>query len=279
MPPVAAARASLLLLGALALTACSSGQRSARPPSTDRPAAAAQRPKPHPKPRIVHPHNRAVPILLYHVIGAAPAGAPFPELYVSRSDFAAQLRWLHRHRYTAVTLSRVYDYWRHGYVLPARPIVLTFDDGYRGDFTNALPRLRRYRWPGVLNLAVPNVLDRKLTLPQLRALIGAGWEIDAHTLTHPDLTTLDGGELRRQVAGSRQWIRRRLRVPVEFFCYPSGRYDTGVIAAVRAAGFRGATGTQPGYANPADGFFSLDRIRIDARDGVSGLAAKLRWFR
>jgi peptidoglycan/xylan/chitin deacetylase (PgdA/CDA1 family) len=228
---------------------------------------------------MVHPHNRPVPILLYHVVGTAPADAPFPELYVGRADFAAQLRWLRRHGYTAVSLRRVFDYWRRGYALPPRPVVLTFDDGYHEDFTNVRPLLVRYRWPGVLNLAVQNVLDGKLTLPQLRALVRVGWEIDAHTLTHPDLTTLDRAELRRQVAGSRRWIRRRLGVPVDFFCYPSGRHDGAVLAAVRSAGFVGATATEPGYASPADGMYALDRIRIDGSDGVGGFVAKLEGFR
>jgi peptidoglycan/xylan/chitin deacetylase (PgdA/CDA1 family) len=267
----------LALLGAmLALAGCSSGGNGAAT-TRDQPPAAAPRTKA--RPVVVHPHNRAVPILLYHVIGTPPANAPFPELYVSRSDFARQLALLRRRGYTAVSLRRVVDYWRRGYALPPRPIVLSFDDGYRGDFTNALPLLRRYRWPGVLNLAVQNVLDRKLTLPELRSLIRAGWEIDAHTLTHPDLTTLDSAELRRQVGGSRRWIRRRLGVPVDFFCYPSGRFDAAVVAAVRAAGFVGATTTNPGYAGPRDGLLTLDRIKVDASDGVAGMAAKLSGLR
>ena len=261
---------------ALALAGCSSGANRAAATSGRATAATTPaKPRKPARPVIVHPHNRPVPILEYHVIGTAPADAPFPELYVSRTDCAAQVAWLHRHGYTAVSLQRVGDYWRRGYALPPRPVVLTFDDGYRGDFTNALPLLRRYRWPGVLNLAVQNVLDGKLTVPQLRALVRAGWEIDAHTLTHPDLTTLDSAELRRQVAGSRRWIRRRLGVPVDFFCYPSGRYDAAVLAAVRAAGFLGATTEQQGFASPQDGLLTLDRIRVNGSDGVGGLAAKL----
>jgi peptidoglycan/xylan/chitin deacetylase (PgdA/CDA1 family) len=265
----------ILLVGVLAvgLAACSSGEKRGSPGT----AAAPLRVK-APRPRLVNPHHRPVPILLYHVIGTPPADAPFPELYVPRSDFAAQLRWLHRHGYRAVSLRRVYDYWRRGLALPPRPVVLTFDDGYREDFTNARPLLRRFRWPGVLNLAVQNVLDHKLTIPQVQALIKNGWEIDAHTLTHPDLTTLDRSELRHQVAGSRAWIRRHLGVPVDFFCYPSGLYDAAVLSAVRRAGFRGGTTTQPGFASLRDGLFTLDRIRVDANDGVAGLAAKLRWF-
>jgi len=267
---------TLLVAGALVVGAPACGvheQRAAPSPAT---TAAQPAPKPKPEPRFVHPHDRPVPILEYHVIGDPPAGAPFPELYVGRSAFAAQLRWLRAHGYHAVSLRRAYDYWRRGLALPPRPVVLSFDDGYRGQFVNAAPLLRRYHWPGVLNLAVQNVLDRKLTLPELRTMVRTGWEIDAHTLTHPDLTTLDSAELRRQVAGSRQWIRRRLGVPVAFFCYPSGRYDSAVIAAVRAAGFLGATTENQGPAGPRNGMFTLDRVRLNRSDGIAGLSARLR---
>jgi len=224
---------------------------------------------------VVHPHDRAVPILMYHVVGDPPADAPFPGLYVSRSDFAGQLDWLSGHGYHAVSLRRVYDYWRRGYALPPRPVVLTFDDGYPQDYTNVRPLLAEHHWPGVLNLAVRNLLAGKLTVPQIRRLIRNGWEVDAHTVSHPDLTTLSAADLRHQVAGSRAWIRRRFHVPVDFFCYPSGRYDSRVLAAVRAAGFSAATIEGAGLASPRDGLLTLPRIRVDRGDGVGGLAASL----
>ena len=224
-------------------------------------------------------HNgslQPVPILMYHVIGTVPKGAPFPELYVSRADFADQVAWLARRGYTAVPLDAVYRSWRHGTPLPVHPIVLSFDDGYAGDYLYALPILRRRHWPGVLNLEV-----RKETYPgglspkRIRALIAAGWEVDAHTMTHPDLTTVDATQLHYEVAGSRASIRRRFHVPVNFFCYPAGRFDSRVVAAVQAAGFLGATTTQFGLARPTD-LFTLNRVRVNGSDGVPGLESKLR---
>jgi peptidoglycan/xylan/chitin deacetylase (PgdA/CDA1 family) len=212
---------------------------------------------------------------MYHVIGTPPPDAPFPQLYVKRRDFAGQLGWLRGHAYTPVSLRRVYDYWRRGLALPEKPVVLTFDDGYRQDFTTVRPLLRRRHWPAVLNLVVRHVLDRTLTAPQVRGLIRSGWEIDAHTLTHRDLTTLRPADLRHEVSGSRAWIRRRFHVPVDFFCYPAGRYDARVLSAVRAAGFLGATIEGAGAASPRDGLLTLRRIRVDGSDGVSGLAWKL----
>jgi peptidoglycan/xylan/chitin deacetylase (PgdA/CDA1 family) len=216
-----------------------------------------------------------VPILMYHVLSAPPANAPYPELYVRPADFAGEVGWLAAHGYHAVTLQRVFDAWRGAATLPAKPIVLSFDDGYLSDVKTALPVLKARRWPGVLNLEVANLKPVwGIRPPGVRKLIAAGWEIDAHTLTHPDLTRVDAARLRDEVAGSRAAIRSRFHVSVNFFCYPAGRYDDAVVAAVQQAGFLGATTTNYGLAKPGE-LYTLARIRVDGSDGVKGLATKL----
>jgi peptidoglycan/xylan/chitin deacetylase (PgdA/CDA1 family) len=212
---------------------------------------------------------------MYHVIGPVPRGAPLPELYVSRTDFAGQLRWLASHGYHAVTLHDVYEYWHGRLRLPPKPVVLTFDDGYRGDFTIADPLLKARRWPGVLNLEYAKVYHGDLTATMIRRMLADGWELAAHTLTHPDLTTVDQARLRTEIRGSRNLLRRLFGVPVDFFCYPAGRYNAAVLRVVRAAGYLGATTTAPGFASPQR-LFTLNRVRVNGSDGVRGLAGKLR---
>jgi peptidoglycan/xylan/chitin deacetylase (PgdA/CDA1 family) len=213
---------------------------------------------------------------MYHVIAPAPAAAAYPDLFVRPSDFAGQMSWLAAHGFHAVTLHQVYDYWLRGTPLPAQPIVLTFDDGTLGQDTHALPVLRKLHWPGVLNLKV-NALKSKYTLPPWRVheMIAAGWELDAHSITHPDLTHVDDAQLWHEVDGARVELRQLFHVPVEFFCYPSGRYDARVIAAVRRAGYLGATTEKYGLARPSD-IYTLDRIRINGSDGITGFAHKLQ---
>lgn len=219
---------------------------------------------------------RPVPILMYHVLAAPPHGAPFPELYVPPASFRAEMAELAREGFHPVTLDRLYASWTRGAPLPARPIVLSFDDGYRSDYTTGYRVLRTRRWPGVLNLEVHNTtVSWGLSPGRIRRMIAAGWEIDSHTLTHPDLTTVDPTRLRREVAASRAFIRREFHVPVDFFCYPSGRYDAAVVAEVQRAGYLGATTTQYGLAGPKE-LFTLARVRVDGTDGPAGLAAKLR---
>ena len=244
-------------------------------------AATTTRPKPKPRPhpprRVRGPHNRPVPILMYHVLGVPGPSQPYPELFVKPADLAGQLRWLARKGYHAVTLGQVFRYWRRAVPLPPKPVVLSFDDGYLSDYTVARPALQRYGWPGVLNLVVHNVAPGDITAPQVRALIAAGWEIDAHTISHVDLTGLGAAQLRREVAGSRLMLRHMFGQHVDFFCYPAGRYDAQVVAAVRAAGYLGATTVNPGLGMPSRPY-TLDRIRIDYSDGVTGFATKMRRF-
>jgi peptidoglycan/xylan/chitin deacetylase (PgdA/CDA1 family) len=217
------------------------------------------------------PHTGPVPILEYHVLGPAPAGAPYPELYVSRPDFHRQMDWLDGHGYEAVTLEQVESAWYRGGTLPPKPVVLSFDDGYRPDFTYALPELRRHGWVGVLNLKTEG---SGLYRSNVEAMVGAGWELAAHTIHHLDLTTLDAAQLKQETAGARALLRREYGVPVENFCYPSGRFDATVIAAVKAAGYTGATTEIPGYAS-RDRPYELARFEILGFDGVSGMAEDL----
>lgn len=217
------------------------------------------------------PYAGPVPILEYHVLGSAPADAPYPELYVTRPDFHRQMDWLDDHGYQAVTLEAVEDAWYRSGALPAKPVVLSFDDGYRPQFTFALPELRKHGWPGLLNLKAEG---SDLYTSNVEAMIDAGWELAAHTIHHLDLTTLDAAQLKEEVAGSRQILRREYGVPVANFCYPAGQFDDTVIAAVEAAGYTGATTEIPGDAERQKPY-ELSRFEILGSTGVSGLSTDL----
>ncbi|HEV7774460.1 MAG TPA: polysaccharide deacetylase family protein [Conexibacter sp.] len=213
---------------------------------------------------------RPVPILMYHVVSDPFPDSPYPDLYVPKAEFADQMHALKDAGYTAVTLQEAWDSWHANGPLPAKPVVVSFDDGYHSHLANALPVLRALGWPGVLNLELKNIRsDYGLTAPQVRALIAAGWELDSHTIDHPDLTTVDAATLQHEVADSRAELKRRFGVPVNFFCYPAGRYDDAAIAAVREAGYLAATTTEPGLAQPDEADrFTLHRVRVN--NGVSG---------
>jgi peptidoglycan/xylan/chitin deacetylase (PgdA/CDA1 family) len=102
-----------------------------------------------------------------------------------------------------------------------------------------------------------------------------GWEIDSHSVTHPDLTTLGPAALRYQLVASKRFLERNFHIPVNSFCYPSSKYNATVIAAVKAAGYTNALTENPGYANRSDPYL-LNRFEIEGGAGVSALAADLQ---
>ena len=216
------------------------------------------------------PFTGPVPILVYHALGTPPPSEAYPGLYVSDSEFRSEISWVARHGYQAVTLDEVEQAWYHHGTLPDKPIVITFDNGYPAQVQFAPKVLDKYGWPGVLF----EITVGHLTPVYIKPVIAKGWEIDSHSATHPDLTTLSGSALAYQVAGSSRFLKRTFHVPSNNFCYPSSLYNAATVAAVRAAGYTGGVTETPGYAS-RDRPFELSRFEIEGGQGVAGLASDL----
>jgi peptidoglycan/xylan/chitin deacetylase (PgdA/CDA1 family) len=259
--PVAAHARTERAAGAAAGARTASRRPLRTPPNEVRGAAARRLP---------------VPILMYHVIADPPSGTPYPGLWVRPRLFAAEMAALRRAGYWAISLRQAWRAWTRGAPLPPKPVVVSFDDGYLGDYTHARPVLRRLGWPGVLNLELDNVGRRNLDAREVRALIADGWELDSHTIHHPDLTTVSDARLKYELVASRRAISQRFGVSPEFFCYPYGRYNARVEAAVARAGYRAATTENEGYATAATPPFELPRMRVQSVDTPAGLLARLR---
>jgi peptidoglycan/xylan/chitin deacetylase (PgdA/CDA1 family) len=228
------------------------------------------------------PGTQAVPILMYHVIAAPPAGAPFPGLYVVPSEFAEQMEALQHAGWHAVTLDQVQAYWQRGVPLgPGKPIVVSFDNGYRSQYTQALPVLRRLGWVGDENLQLTGLPPSQggLSRRQVKGLVAAGWELDTQGFSHADLIELDAEALHYQVAVARRTVQQRYGVPVNWFCYPSGHYDATVIAAVKAAGYTGSTTVVPGWAAPPEDRYRLHRLRVLGGTSPQALLAEIAAIR
>jgi peptidoglycan/xylan/chitin deacetylase (PgdA/CDA1 family) len=228
------------------------------------------------------PGHEAVPILMYHVIAAPPAGAPFPGLYVEPQLFAAQMKALERAGWHAVTPDLLEANWREGRPLgKGKPIVISFDNGYQSQYTQALPVLKRLGWVAEENIQLSGLPPSQggLLQRQIRGMVAAGWELDTQGFSHADLITLDAAQLHYQVAVSRETIRHRFHVPVNWFCYPSGHYDATVVAAVKAAGYTGSTTVVPGWAHHEDDPYRLPRLRVLGGTSPASLLSEIAAIR
>jgi peptidoglycan/xylan/chitin deacetylase (PgdA/CDA1 family) len=224
------------------------------------------------------PGHVTVPILMYHVIAPPPSGAPFPGLYVLPAEFAAQMQALKANGWHPVTQDQLWANWKTGARLPpGKPIVITFDNGYHSQYAAALPVLRRFGWVANENIQLTGLPPSQggLTDAEVRGLVKAGWELDTQGISHADLIALDSTQLHEQIVTSRQTIRRRYHVPVNWFCYPSGHYDATVIAAVKAAGYVGSTTVIPGWASRSNDPYRLPRLRVLAGTSPSALLQQI----
>ena len=278
-----AAVGSLIAVAAAAgaiVVATSTGGRGPRPPKTSgKQSSGAINGRASVSHGTGKPGTATVPILAYHVINVSPpqSAAP-PGLYVPADEFSAQMAALKVGGWHAVTLNQLQAYWTRGVSLGSgKPIVITFDGGYASQYKTAVPVLRRLGWVGVENIEVSGLPPSEggLNDSQVRGLIAAGWELDTEGIHEPDLTILDSSQLQHEVATAHQTLRARYQVPVNWFSYPSGRYDATVIAAVRAAGFVGSTTVVPGWASPHGDRFRLPRLQVVGGTSPSELLSQI----
>ena len=155
-------------------------------------------------------------------------------------------------------------------------MVLTFDDGYRDFYTSAWPVLKARGFTAV-SYVVPGFLGAKnyMTPAQVIQLDRAGIDVGSHTVNHADLTELDAATLRIELEASRGYLEQLLGHPVLDFCYPSGRFNPAVEAAVEAAGYQSATTEVRGTAHSWTDRLTWTRVRVQGGEPLSAFAASL----
>lgn len=222
-----------------------------------------------------------VPILMYHYVSELPPNADNIRtgLTVSPNLFRQHVEYLKTEGYQPISLYEVYLALAHGYELPSKPVVLTFDDGYIDHLVAATRILAEYGFIGtffVITGYTDNLAAGYLTWPQVAEMDAAGMEIATHSKTHPDLRGRSYDFLVYEILGSIESIESNVGTRPLTFCYPMGRYDDGTIEILRQAGIRAAVTTAHGATHTTDNLLELSRLRIQNTTGVAGLAALLR---
>jgi peptidoglycan/xylan/chitin deacetylase (PgdA/CDA1 family) len=215
---------------------------------------------------------------MYHYIRVNPDPADRLgfNLSVTPVDFARQMDWLAASGYHPIDFDDLRGYLLGGGDLPDRPVVLTFDDGYRDLYTAAYPVLRAHHFKAVAYIVSGFVNSPvNVTADQVLEMDANGIQIGAHTVSHADLTKLSGAGLWHEVADSKASLEGLLGHPVLDFCYPSGRFDDRVVRAVQAAGFLTATTTQPGLVHSAGDRFTWTRVRVSGGESLEQLVSDL----
>ncbi|MGZ4389903.1 MAG: polysaccharide deacetylase family protein, partial [Gaiellaceae bacterium] len=219
-------------------------------------------------------------ILEYHRVGPLRPTLPAisRRLTVDPATFGSQMEWLQRHGFHAATMRQAYDALALGRPLPPRPVMVTFDDGYRDVLWNAAPVLHRLRMPAtefVITGRVDGQDPSFLTWPELRRLQRAGFAIGSHTVTHADLPALPPAQALGQLERSRAALLAHLRRPADWLAYPCGRVDAAVVGLARRAGYLLGVTERPGAVQSAADPLELHRFEVLDTTGVAGFSALL----
>jgi peptidoglycan/xylan/chitin deacetylase (PgdA/CDA1 family) len=221
-----------------------------------------------------------VPILMYHRISVPPSGAGDVrrDLSVTPQDFEAQLRYLKKAGYQSITLRDLIYYLAIGKSLPRKPIILTFDDGYRDIYTHAYPLLKRHGFVGTFFLITAPIdegNEEYVSWDQVKEMSADGMAFEPHTYTHPDLRDQPVEYVVWQIMAAKEAIEERTGKTSRFFSYPSGRYDQQVVDVLRSAYFWGAVTIRQGDRQSSLKPFELKRIRMRGDDTLDDFVMKL----
>ena len=228
-----------------------------------------------------------LPVLLYHHVGPAHPEA-VRGLTISPQKFEQQIRWLAQRGFHSICPNDWLQWLRTGNGLPAKPILLTFDDAYADLAEYALPILRKHGFSGAVfvvteRLGGTNTWDEArgsgtlhlMTAEQIRYWDGQGIEFGAHSRTHAHLSKLSAAELSAEVAGSKDDLSALLGHPIVSFAYPYGDYNDAVRDLVRDE-FDLAFGVQEGLNYLSSDRHLLKRAYIGPTDLMIDFAASVR---
>lgn len=219
-----------------------------------------------------------VPILMYHAVADELSDAA-RQLSVAPAAFAEQMDVLAAHALTPLTTRQLAVAWRDGGPLPARPVLVTFDDGYDGVHRWALPVLARHGFPASLFASTgwlygrtaddlaPGAPDDMLSWDQVRELAGGGVEIGGHSHSHPQLDQLGDDRLAFEVRRCKEILTEELGAPPVSFAYPFGYSTRRVRRAVREE-YAVSLAVGNALAARDQGPYALRRVTVRRSTGI-----------
>ena len=228
------------------------------------------------KPQTTQAASRGIPILTYHYVRDYnnPKDPTGNGLSVSPGNFSAQMDYLSAHGFTPITLDTMYAILSHKAGSPAKPIVLTFDDGYIDFYANAYPVLKAHNFQAV-SFIVTGFVGRPayLSWDNISEMYSSGLiSFQARTVDHAYLPNLSYQQVLRELIDSKNALQSHIGYTVNSIAYPYGASNGFVIKAAQKSGFYGGIGTWFGRASSVS--LNMPRIRI-ANFSLSTFASRV----
>ena len=219
-----------------------------------------------------------IPVLAYHKIDQPTSDIKLRGAFTSPKNFAKQMLYLKKQNFVFYTATELIDFYKQNGVFPDRAITVTFDDGWKDNYTNAFPILRDLQIKATIFL-VPSCIGQMTTkvvgdgenerehlaIMDIRAMSDYGIEFGSHTLNHKLLNQISPSEIEFEVSESKKEIENLLQKPCRVFAYPAGFFTETAQAAVKDAGYIAAFSTVYGK-NETINLYALNRVEILRRN-------------
>lgn len=229
-----------------------------------------------------------MPILMYHLVSPRPVRG-FEKYTIAPKAFSAQMNWLVRAGYTSVSLDTLINARCGREALPSRPVIITFDDGYRDCLDFAVPILRDLGLTATIYAVVGLVGAASHWLARERGIEGipllgwadalrlkeAGLQCGSHAMTHVRLTEVSPDQCRHELEASRRLLVERLGYEVSHLSFPHGSYNAAVQIAARKAGYKSACSVRIGLSSANDDLFALHRVPVNGGDTLPDFICSL----
>ncbi|MBS4912560.1 MAG: polysaccharide deacetylase family protein [Veillonella sp.] len=202
---------------------------------------------------------RGVPILNYHQVN----DVNLSPLTMRTWDFEAQMQYLADNGYHTITMDQLNDFLEKGTALPDKPVLITFDDGYEDNYTNALPILKKFGMKATVFMIADSIgQPRFMNEEQLREMEASGITIESHTYSHKDLRTLSDADVKRELTLSKSILETALHHPIKYIAFPQGFSDKRIEAFTREAGYQLAVTVEAGNAKRSEDRYNIPRVAI-----------------
>jgi peptidoglycan/xylan/chitin deacetylase (PgdA/CDA1 family) len=247
----------MLLLGA----GWAGAAESLTPPtltSTPSGPPAVRTAKPQPTGTVLPVPDGGFTVLCYHrfALTPVPGGGIASRYCMPVTEFSWEMRYLKNHGITPISVEQLKAYWFDGKPLPAKSVLLTFDDGFKSIYEIACPVVKRYRYPAILFAYTDFIKWQKgaLRYDDIQTMQKNGWSVECHTKSHYNLGLEESKRTPEQfdallddeLSTSLDFIKDHFNYASGILAYPYGVYDDKVVAKAQSMGISMAFGVSPG---------------------------------
>jgi len=205
-----------------------------------------------------------VPVVMYHKVEQVEKRCSDT---VSPKNLRYQLDYIKAKGYKVLSLDDYVEGVRAGKRFDRKTVVLTFDDGYENNWSNAFPILREFDYPAVIFVPTEQIgQPGRLTWNQVKAMSSGGITIGSHGLTEAYLPDCPAPRRKREIEESKRILEEELGVPVKFIAYPIGGFNDGIKSQVKRAGYSAAMATNRGSDRFNQDLYEVNRIKFSDKD-------------